>query len=356
MENGIRVRQRASPFTVSPTRWNDAINLTQTSLSPSYTIMPVWTYQHSDMSLLRRLSSATKATTATRSLEKTGASISPTRLLESHQAPAWYVKNSYIRTGYRPVTPSVRFCLQSLSYLHNETANIYSHLIPGLLFLFGNAFVHQYFASNFPLASWTDQLVFHIYLTSSVVCFGVSSLYHTLRCHSAVFAELWVRLDYVAIIFQILGSFVSGIYVGFYCEPGFQNTYWSMISILGVLTGFVVVHPSLQRKKWRILRLSTFVATGFSAFAPIIHGSLIFPYEQLDRQAGLRYYYAEGVVLLLGVFFYATHFPESRRPKRFDIWGASHQLFHLMVVAGALIHLYGILRAFRWNYENRQCT
>ncbi|KAJ5578550.1 uncharacterized protein N7459_007514 [Penicillium hispanicum] len=278
------------------------------------------------------------------------------RLFNSEDVPAWYAHNAYLRTGYRPVTPSARHCFESLTYLHNETVNIYSHLIPAVVTLLSNDLLYIFFASSFPQASWRDQLVFHIYLTTSMVCFGISSTYHTLLCHSVYVANLWGRLDYIAIVFQILGSLTSGIYVGFYCEPHLQKVYWSMISILALLTGFVVVHPHLQGKEWRILRLSTFVATGFSAFAPIIHAACIFPYEQLDQQAGLRYYYLEGLVIIIGVLFYATHFPESWKPVYFDIWGASHQIFHVAVGIAAVIHFYGILAAFRWNQENQRCS
>ncbi|KAJ5605224.1 hypothetical protein N7510_010378 [Penicillium lagena] len=294
-------------------------------------------------------------------------------LLNSEDVPTWYAHNTYIRTGYRPVTPSARLCFESLAYLHNETVNVYSHLIPAVLALLSNGLLYVYFTFSFPRASWTDQLVFHVYLTTSMICFGISSTYHTLLCHSAHFASLCARFDYVAIIFQIIGSFISGLYMGFYCEPHLQKGYWSMISILGLLTGIVVVHPRLQSKEWRTLRLSTFVATALSAFAPIIHASCLFPYEQLDQQAGLRYYYLEGLVLITGVFFYAvsseyilearysahrsqTHFPESWKPENFDIWGASHQIFHVLVFMASVIHFYGILVAFQWNYENQRCS
>ncbi|OQE36731.1 hypothetical protein PENCOP_c011G07135 [Penicillium coprophilum] len=78
-----------------------------------------------------------------------------------------------------------------------------------------------------------------------------------------------------------------------------------MIFTLGFLTGFVVVHPKLQSQEWR-LRLSSFMATGFSAFPPIIHATSVFPYQQLDQEAGLRYYYLEGLVILVGTLFYAV--------------------------------------------------
>jgi adiponectin receptor len=152
------------------------------------------------------------------------------KLRSSDQVPSWYAHNAFIFTGYRPVANSVRLCIQSLGYLHNETVNIYSHLIPAVLALLSNYSFGRYFTSRFPQASWCDEIVFHVYLTTSVICFGMSSTYHTLICHSEQYADLWGRLDYVAIVFQILGSFVSGIYIGFYCEPNLQKLYWTMVS------------------------------------------------------------------------------------------------------------------------------
>lgn len=151
------------------------------------------------------------------------------RLLDNHNVPLWYRHSGYIRMGYRPVTTSIRRCFYSLGYMHNETVNIYTHLVPAAAALLGNGILARYFASHFPNASWTDQTIFHVYLTTSLVCFGISSAYHTLLCHSPYYNDFWGRLDYVAIAFQILGSFVPGLYVGFYCEPLLQRIYWTMV-------------------------------------------------------------------------------------------------------------------------------
>jgi adiponectin receptor len=72
------------------------------------------------------------------------------------------------------------------------------------------------------------------------------------------------------------------------------------------MTGAAVVGPWLQSNKWTWLRLVLFVSTGFSALAPIIHGATIFPYGQLDKQTGLRYYYLEGVLMLAGVALFVV--------------------------------------------------
>jgi len=246
-------------------------------------------------------------------------------LLSNSQVPPWY-SQTYIHTGYRPVKHSIRFCFGSLGSLHNETVNIYSHLLPAVLAVILSCLVSLYFRSNFPNATRSDRLIFEIYLVTSTACFTVSSLYYTLLCHSRYCFDLWVRIDYVAILFQILGSFVSGIYIGFYCEPNLQKLYWSMVSLmhlleklmssianlvrqigtLALLNTVVVIHPKLQSPKWRLLRTGSFIATGLSAFAPIVHAAAIFPYSQLDKQAGLQYYYIEGALVILGAVHFAV--------------------------------------------------
>jgi adiponectin receptor len=150
-------------------------------------------------------------------------------LLTIDKIPSWYGDNPYIHNYYRPVFASVTPCFQSWLYLHNQSANIYTHLIPGILALFLNGGLFWLFREYYPDATFWDQAVFHVYLTACSLCFGTSAAYHTLLCHSHEFADLWVRLDYVSISVLILGSFVPGLYMGFYCEPLLLRGYLTMV-------------------------------------------------------------------------------------------------------------------------------
>lgn len=87
----------------------------------------------------------------------------------------------------------------------------------------------------------------------------------------------------------------------------------------------------------------------------------------------MLYYLAEGLLLILGAVVYAvsrryaacdlkentdkfqTRIPESLRPGKFDIFGSSHQIFHCLVVAATVVHFFGILDAFDYNYHHRTC-
>lgn len=50
----------------------------------------------------------------------------PPRLFSIHFCPSWLQFNKFILTGYR-CNLSTSECLMSLTYLHNESVNIYSH-------------------------------------------------------------------------------------------------------------------------------------------------------------------------------------------------------------------------------------
>ncbi|KAH6982261.1 adiponectin receptor protein [Ilyonectria sp. MPI-CAGE-AT-0026] len=296
------------------------------------------------MPLYQRLSPASSRMTSESPPRRPAAQQPKTkyRLLLANELPSWYAHNSFLRTGYRPINGSVRLCANSLRFIHNETVNIYSHLIPAAIALAGNCFLHRYFRDRYPAAPLADQLAIHVYLMSSLLCFGISSICHTLHCHSEACSGLWDRLDYAAIILQTVGSFVSGIYVTFYCNPGLKELYWTMGRLLSTI---IVVNPRFQSSRWRKLRIATFVAMGFSGLLPVIHAACIYPFAQWNQQAGLGYYLVEGLALILGVVFYT----------KFDIWGASHQIFHLFVVLSAAIHIWGVLSVYDWIYNNLQC-
>ncbi|KAI6080968.1 mPR-like GPCR protein [Hypoxylon rubiginosum] len=277
-------------------------------------------------------------------------------LLSFDELPEWHQDNEYIRHGYRPISGSAQVSFRSWSYLHNESVNIFSHLIPGIAFLLGEWYIQQYLASRYSQITAADYVIFTLFLLTAVICLGLSTTYHTLINHSNKIEKLWLRFDLIGIIVLTLGDFISGIYMIFWCEPLQRKIYWSMIGGLGALNILIMIHPRFQGRKFRVFRALTFVATGATGFAPLIHGIKIFGWSQMVKQSGLPYYLVEGGFLLLGTLFYATKFPESRYPGKFDIWGSSHQLFHIMVVLATVSQLVGILQAFNYNYFHRTCS
>lgn len=53
-------------------------------------------------------------------------------LISHDDVPHWYRNNMFILRSYRPESNSTLACFQSWLYLHNESINIFSHLLPGI--------------------------------------------------------------------------------------------------------------------------------------------------------------------------------------------------------------------------------
>lgn len=152
------------------------------------------------------------------------------RLLPYDEIPEWYQENEHILHGYRPVSGSVKTSFSSWKYIHNETINIYSHLLPAVAFVLGIWYISQYLHSRYAEVTIADEFIFVFFLFTAAVCLGFSTTYHTLLNHSLALETIWLRLDFVGIVFLTLGDFVSGIYVAFWCEPLLRKIYWAMVS------------------------------------------------------------------------------------------------------------------------------
>lgn len=275
------------------------------------------------------------------------------RLLTYDELPAWYQDNPLIRTAYRPVFYSVWKCLQSLLYLHNESLNIYTHLIPALTVWTLPSYLIAKLDSNYPHATKADHLILLHNVLAATVTFALSATYHTVMCHSPKVSMLCLRIDYVGILLLTHASFISGIYVGFFHHPHLQLVYWTMISLFAFITAILVLHPRLQGIKWRGVKTAAFVATALSGFAPIGHGLMKYGWNTMWARSGMPWWFAEGAAYSVGVFFFASRIPESV-PKwrgKFDVWGNSHSIFHIFVVIGAILHLCGAFHAWAKNYE-----
>lgn len=148
--------------------------------------------------------------------------------LSYDEIPEWYQDNAFIRHVYRSVTNSTRASFASWLYLHNETVNIYSHLLPAFLFLMAEGVMYHYLHVRYPNVTASEHVVFAFFLLTAVICLGSSATYHTLMNHSAHVSGVWLRLDFAGIIILTLGDFASGIFMVFYCEPVLQKIYWSM--------------------------------------------------------------------------------------------------------------------------------
>jgi adiponectin receptor len=162
-------------------------------------------------------------------IQKAEKSIEDALVVVWDDLPAWQRDNHYITSGYRPQSNSFRKSWASLAYLHNESVNILSHLIPGIGFVITAIVLYTAIVPRYDYITPGDVRAFGCFFAGAAFCLGMSATYHTISNHSHTIARLGNKLDYVGIVFLITGSFIPSIFYGFYCHPHLQETYWTMV-------------------------------------------------------------------------------------------------------------------------------
>ena len=186
---------------------------------------------------------------------------------EDHQ---FLKDNEFIHSGYRLYFNTSRKIFKSLFLWHNESVNVWSHLLGFLLFtsmlvyciaflnlsheisLFSpdtiefigeyinsaketvevitedlkNSFDSDTFNWVTPLESSSKPLQkvsrwpLIVFICSAIICLGMSSLYHLFNAHSHAVYKLMSRFDYAGISILICGSFFPPIYYMYFCIKG----------------------------------------------------------------------------------------------------------------------------------------
>ncbi|XP_024395966.1 heptahelical transmembrane protein ADIPOR3 isoform X2 [Physcomitrium patens] len=147
---------------------------------------------------------------------------------------------------------------------------------------------------------------------------------------------------------MIATSFYPPVYYVFLCQPMWRHVYLTSISLIGVSTVAIFLVPAFQTAKYRPMRAIAFAAMGMSGIIPAVHKIVFFHHEPVCIET-LWYEIGMGLFYLVGVMIYVTRIPERWKPGAFDIAGHSHQLFHVLVIAGAYTHYRAGLIYMKWR-------
>ncbi|CEF60186.1 Adiponectin receptor protein [Strongyloides ratti] len=265
--------------------------------------------------------------------------------------PKWYKDNEFLRNGYRPPLYSYTECFKSIFSLHTETGNIWSHLFGCILFCL--IFLVERF-SHIQFRPSNDQLILANFYFSAVFCFGASSLYHTMISHSCKAMTAFCKIDYAGIAIMNVGGFIPPIYYLFYKNPEIQKFYLTIIITLGIICIFLSLSKKFSETEYRPLRAAVFLTLGCSAFVPILH---YWNMNGIDKfvENGFLNLIAMFFIDLIGALFYVTRIPERWFPGKCDYWFQSHQLFHICVLIGAIVHHYCINLMAHNCYKDNIC-
>mmetsp|Transcript_602 Transcript_602/g.1261 ORF Transcript_602/g.1261 Transcript_602/m.1261 type:complete len:585 (+) Transcript_602:208-1962(+) len=186
----------------------------------------------------------------------------------------------------------------------------------------------------------------YCFIASAVLCLVASAAYHLFATAMtgpvSYYLGMW---DYTGIIALIVGSCVPIYYYGFYTSAVFRRLYLTVISLLGGALFVCTQLSFFYSAKWRLTRILLFALLGLVGAVPLVHLAFHHDFEA-QTLAMLGQIGQMGLVYLAGTLIYATGFPEAFIPRRFDLFFASHQWWHVMVVVAALLHFRAVLNLY----------
>mmetsp|Transcript_27353 Transcript_27353/g.52066 ORF Transcript_27353/g.52066 Transcript_27353/m.52066 type:complete len:325 (+) Transcript_27353:165-1139(+) len=261
-----------------------------------------------------------------------------------HAAPE-YSKRAYILSGYRPLCedPNILASIfNSLSYFHNESGNIYTHLIS--LIAFVGIAVNHFFFANLEL-TFFDKLTSLLYFASVIFCFLASFIYHALSHKPHRVYQKALSCDLIGIVMCILGSYYIGLWIGFRCHLKYAFMYMAAITLM-VLPLFGVIGVQKLRQNHMVVApaFSVVVAAGIIPtyhFGSIVDYSISSSLTIVISLLIMFSFYGTGLVL------YAFQIPERRWPGYFDYVFASHQWWHLCVTLAVFSQYIGVFYTFK---------
>ncbi|KAM3877467.1 membrane progestin receptor beta-like [Diretmus argenteus] len=256
-------------------------------------------------------------------------------------------REPYILSGYRPVDLPWRFYFLSLFQMHNETLNVWSHLLAGVcvvlrfgmfaIFCGGGVLglrLQGPEGQGFSLDLASLPLV--LYILSSLTYLSCSAAAHLLQSQSELAHYSLFFLDYVGVaVYQYGCALALSVYSS---EPAWRHSMVGQVflpaaALLAWLSCAGCCFAKLHYRRPYPLRrkLCQVLPTGLAYLLDI---------SPVAHRLATRSWAGDGALLLHGLqvglfmlaaFFFSCPVPERFSPGRYDIIGHAHQLFHLLL-------------------------
>ena len=266
------------------------------------------------------------------------------KLFNDEETTEWH-REPFIKSEYRKHNNTFWQCLKSLFYLHNQSFNVWSHILVSLYFLVHfpqtlSEDTHPIFDPfNLPMLSAGIGTV-TVYLTS-----GSAHLFNPMseKAYKTCFF-----FDYAGIS---LMTFTSCQVLFFYTRP--MNTglmifespslFFSVASCLSFLGTYLCCETNAINNLFSTsLHAAAFLAGYLNTTEPYLASVVFCSCHEDDtcvvfsacHKLSRDFYVGHVVNMILSGLLYSGRFPERLFPGMFDLIGQGHQLVHVLSAIG----------------------
>ena len=158
---------------------------------------------------------------------------------------------------------------------HNETANIWTHLIPAvmvILLLFQIIFMKELFIK--PKIRIDENIpripiyIINLFGLSSMVS---STIFHTFYPMNYKYTTFLHKGDLLGILLMMFGSFFASAFYTFYFNKPFWYFYLTSICVFNLASIFIIINPRFMERKYDLLKIVIFATTGICSALGHLH-------------------------------------------------------------------------------------
>jgi len=255
-----------------------------------------------------------------------------------HTAPEYVKSNPYIKCFYRNEL-CFKHAFASLFRIHNETMNVWTHLLGFFLFSY---FAYEAVTSgSLSSASIWHKSLFSLHIVAIANCLLISSIYHLFGCMSEKINTCLCCMDYTGITGLIMTGYHFPAAMLFeHTNPYLAAFFQIFMTLLGISCVVMNWHPSLTVARYQHIRTLVFLLLA-------LVGVFVFPVSILVNGWVMSFLpvclaLATIATNLTSVVIYVSLFPEkyvsSEKFQKICSFFHSHSIFHIIVVLGCYLH------------------
>lgn len=271
---------------------------------------------------------------------------SPSPTVAASEVPILF-REPYILSGYRPVQQDWRCYLLSLFQRHNESLNVWTHLLAAPVLLL------RWWANMGALGYTLDaaSLPLTLFLVSSFTYLFFSVAAHLLQSHSEHAHYFFFFLDYVGVAVYQYGCSLGHYF--YTSEPAWRESCVGLLFLPGAAFFGWLSCAGCCFAKYRYRRpypwqrkICQVIPTGLAYLldiSPVVHRLFTVSWT---LEPSLHFHALQIVSFLLSALFFSCPIPERFFPGHCDFMGQGHQIFHLFLSLCTVFQLEALFQEY----------